>query len=51
MVNNYGDRKSVKDRVVLFPFQMAELYGLFLWGVILTTLLSGMIWDDPPSKA
>ena len=45
MVNNYGDGKSVKDRVVLFPFQMAGLYGLWM-GVILTILTK---WDDPPS--
>ena len=28
VVNTHGDRKSPKDRVVLFPFQMAELHGL-----------------------
>ena len=28
VVNGHGDHKSPKDRVVLDPFQMAELYGL-----------------------
>ena len=28
VVNNHGDRKSPKDRVVIHPFQMAELDGL-----------------------
>ena len=28
VVNNHGDRKFPIPGVVLFPFQMAELYGL-----------------------
>ncbi len=32
VVNNHGDHKSPKDRATWDPFQMAELYGLLIWG-------------------
>ena len=45
MVNNHGDRKSPKDRVV-GPLPNGRTPWLINGGTLLTTYIH---WDDPPS--
>ena len=50
-VNNHGDRfLSPKDRVVLFPFQMAFFtpWRLFQWGLFLSTYIQVLGWSSTP---
>lgn len=52
-VNNHGDRfLSCKDRVALFPFQMAFFtpWRLFQWGLFRSTYIQ-VLGPDPPSAS